>query len=321
MKVVAFGDLHFKKNILTPDKITGREYYREFFSEVLSVIDEQQPKAVVFLGDLYDRVSKIHPEVFVGVFDFFTALSYYLQQKYPQTVVLIVTGNHDMYNNSNALLKHLSLFGNILVDEPFVLQELDYDKKVYLYPLPYYMKDTYKTIEDLPSTGDHVNLYFSHLPLSDYEKIGHLSIESLNAFPILNSLFIWGHYHFYRIKGKFVCPGTPYGINFSDADKKDYCYVLIEVDKTGHITYKMKTIKTPYRFVTKEHNTEEQPYTSYRIKRTDSDVMNKDISVLINVNKEVLNKRFKFDFQEILNGYVTDTDVRNYLFSLLGSTT
>lgn len=85
MKLIHLSDLHIGKRVNEISMIEDQKY---ILMQILHVIDEEQPEAVLIAGDVYDK--SIPSAEAVTVFDDFLC---HLAQR--QLSVLIISGNHD----------------------------------------------------------------------------------------------------------------------------------------------------------------------------------------------------------------------------------
>ncbi len=85
MKIIHLSDLHIGKTVhgfsMTDDQ-------RHIFDEILKIIDEESPDAVIMAGDIYDRT--VPSAEAVRLFDGFL---YEVTRR--DTSVFIISGNHD----------------------------------------------------------------------------------------------------------------------------------------------------------------------------------------------------------------------------------
>ena len=85
MKLIHLSDLHIGKRVNEVSMIEEQEY---ILSQILGIIDAQQPEAVLISGDVYDK--SVPPAEAVSLLDGFL---FQLSERNLQ--VLIISGNHD----------------------------------------------------------------------------------------------------------------------------------------------------------------------------------------------------------------------------------
>lgn len=85
MKLIHLSDLHIGKRV---NEISMLEDQAYILSQVLRIMDQERPDAVLIAGDIYDK--SVPPAEAVTLFDDF--LCHLAQRKLP---VLIISGNHD----------------------------------------------------------------------------------------------------------------------------------------------------------------------------------------------------------------------------------
>ncbi|MBR2484218.1 MAG: exonuclease SbcCD subunit D [Oscillospiraceae bacterium] len=85
MKLIHLSDLHIGKRVNEVSMIEDQEY---ILAQILSIIDEEQPNAVLIAGDVYDK-SVPSAEAVTLLDDFLCRLA---ERKMP---TLIISGNHD----------------------------------------------------------------------------------------------------------------------------------------------------------------------------------------------------------------------------------
>lgn len=83
MKILHLADLHIGKKYETVELLDDQ---REVLKEILDIIGEQKPDALVIAGDVYDR--SVPPEQAMKLFDEFT-------DELADLPVLVISGNHD----------------------------------------------------------------------------------------------------------------------------------------------------------------------------------------------------------------------------------
>ena len=85
MKLIHLSDLHIGKRVNEVSMIEEQEY---ILAQILNIVDEEQPGAVLISGDVYDK--SVPPAEAVTLFDDFLCR---LAERNRQ--VFIISGNHD----------------------------------------------------------------------------------------------------------------------------------------------------------------------------------------------------------------------------------
>ena len=112
MKLVHLSDLHIGKRVHDASMLEDQEY---IFLQILRIIDDVRPHAVLIAGDVYDK--SVPPAEAVLLFDDF--LCRLAQRKLP---VLIISGNHDSPERLS--------FGNRLLEQSGIHISPVYDGKI-----------------------------------------------------------------------------------------------------------------------------------------------------------------------------------------------
>ena len=178
MKLIHLSDLHLGKRLNEFSMMEDQAY---ILKEILDVIDEEEPDAVLIAGDVYDR--SLPPEEAVHLFDDFLCS---LAEQKRQTFV--ISGNHDSAQRV--------AFGGRLMDPSGIHMSPVYDgdvKPVVLEdeygPVCFYMLPFLKPI--------HVRHQFPEETIEDYADavrcaIEHMGIDTQKRNVLLCHQFISG---------------------------------------------------------------------------------------------------------------------------------
>ena len=85
MKLIHLSDLHIGKRVNEISMLPDQNY---ILAQILSIVDEEKPDAVLIAGDVYDKT--VPPAEAVTLFDDF--LCHLAERDVP---VLMISGNHD----------------------------------------------------------------------------------------------------------------------------------------------------------------------------------------------------------------------------------
>lgn len=124
MKLIHLSDLHLGKRVNEFSMLEDQTY---ILREVLQIIDNEQPDAVIIAGDIYDK--SVPPAEAVALFDNFLV---YLAQRKLQ--VFVISGNHDSAERI--------AFGGRLMNASGIHVSPVYDGIV----IPVQLKDQYGTV-------------------------------------------------------------------------------------------------------------------------------------------------------------------------------
>ena len=251
MKFIHMSDLHLGKHINQFSMLEDQKY---IFNEIVEIIKNEKPNALLLSGDIYDK--PIPPVEAVNLLDDF--LSKIALEKIP---VLIISGNHDSPDRlsfGSSLMKSSQIYISQVYDGNIQCVTLeDENGPVNFYLLPYIKPSTVRQVfpeEKINSFNDAVKLALSKLSLNKDERnvllahqfvTGAQTCESEELFVggsenVDASLFddfdyvALGHIHGPQKVGREsirYC-GTPLKYSFSEVNhKKGLC--LVELTKKG----------------------------------------------------------------------------------------
>ena len=162
MKLIHLSDLHIGKRVNEVSMIEEQEY---ILTQVIRIIDQEKPDAILIAGDVYDK-SVPSAEAVTLFDDFLVRLS---KRQIP---VLIISGNHDSPERlafGNRLLQsggiHISpVYSGSL--EPITLSDTHGDVHFWLLPFlkPAHVRRYYPDAE-IGSYTDAVRVALEHIPM------------------------------------------------------------------------------------------------------------------------------------------------------------
>ncbi|MBO4477735.1 MAG: exonuclease SbcCD subunit D [Lachnospiraceae bacterium] len=162
MKLLHLADLHIGKIVNRFSMLEDQKYILE---QVLRIVDEEQPEAVVIAGDIYDRTSP--PADAVAVFDDFLVELTRRGQK-----VFMIYGNHDSAERiayASRILKNSNVFVSKVYDgnvEPVVLKDEFGEVNFYLLPFvkPAHVRHSFED-EKINDHSDAVRVAVEHMDI------------------------------------------------------------------------------------------------------------------------------------------------------------
>lgn len=162
MKLLHLADLHIGKIVNRFSMLEDQKYILE---QVLRIVDEEQPEAVVIAGDIYDRTSP--PADAVAVFDDFLVELTRRGQK-----VFMIYGNHDSAERiayASRILKNSNVFVSKVYDgnvEPVVLTDGFGEVNFYLLPFvkPAHVRHSFED-EKINDHSDAVRVAVEHMDI------------------------------------------------------------------------------------------------------------------------------------------------------------
>lgn len=164
MKLVHLSDLHIGKRVNDFSMLEDQEY---ILNEIIGIIDDEQPQAVIIAGDIYDKT--VPPAEAVSLFDDFLCR---ISEKKIQTFV--ISGNHDSAERI--------AFGSRLMDGSGIHMSPVYDGNV----RPYEMTDEHGKvmIYMLPFVKPaHVRRYFPDENTETYTDALKTAVSHMNVNP------------------------------------------------------------------------------------------------------------------------------------------
>ena len=167
MKLIHLSDLHLGKRV---NEFSMLEDQRYILTEIINIVDREQPDAVLICGDVYDRT--VPPAEAVQLLDDFLCR---LVKRGVQ--VLLISGNHDSAERvafGGRLMEQSGVHISPVYDgtaEPVVLHDAWGEVKLFMLPFikPAHVRCFYPE-EATESYTDAMRTAISHLPLDRSER-------------------------------------------------------------------------------------------------------------------------------------------------------
>lgn len=254
MRLMHLADLHIGKKVHEFSMLEDQKYILE---EILRIIDEQKPDAVLIAGDNYDK--SIPPTEAVGLFDDFLVK---LANREVQT--LVISGNHDSAQRlafGSRLMKSRGLHISPVYDgkiDKIILQDEYGDVNIYMLPFvkPANVRQYFPDVEienyteaikcvldDLHIDGSSRNVLMAHQFVtgsqrSDSEEINVGGLDNVDFCVFEGFDYVaLGHIHRPQNVGKkwIRYSGTPLKYSFSEADHQK-SVTMLDMGKKGEIS-------------------------------------------------------------------------------------
>ena len=157
MKFFHLSDLHIGLKLQNRDLRQDQEY---IFGKIAEYVQKEKPDAIVIAGDIYDKA--VPSAEAVEVFDRFIQG---LAQAAPETVVMMISGNHDSASRVNCFRSVLARQNLYMIGQP-PQREGEYIEKVSLhdswgkvnfYLLPFVKPSTVKAITGSDENGNNLS--------------------------------------------------------------------------------------------------------------------------------------------------------------------
>lgn len=157
MKFFHLSDLHIGLKLQNRDLRQDQEY---IFRKIAEYAQKEKPDAIVIAGDIYDKA--VPSAEAVEVFDRFIQG---LAQAAPETVVMMISGNHDSASRVNCFRSVLARQKLYMIGQP-PQREGEYIEKVSLYDtwgkvnfylLPFVKPSTVKAITGCDENGNNLS--------------------------------------------------------------------------------------------------------------------------------------------------------------------
>lgn len=171
MKFFHLSDLHIGLKLMNRDLREDQEY---ILNKIVEAAKKELPDAVVIAGDIYDKA--VPSAEAVEVFDQFLAA---LTQAVPETVIMMISGNHDSAPRVNCFRSVLSRQKVYMVGQPPRTEE-EYIEKVVLndkygnvnfYLLPFVKPSMVKQITGTDENGNNLSYDATLRKLIERENI------------------------------------------------------------------------------------------------------------------------------------------------------
>lgn len=211
MKLIHLSDLHIGKRVNEVSMIGEQEY---ILDQILNIVDEEQPGAVLISGDIYDK--SVPPAEAVTLFDDFLCRLAERNRK-----VFIISGNHDSAERlafGGRLMEgkgiHLAPVYNGSV-EPITLQDEHGDIHFWLLP---FLKPI------------HVKRFYPEAGIETYTDACRVAVEQMNMDVTARNVLLTHQF----VTGSVTCDSEEISVGGSDnvdaAVFADFDYVAL-----GHI--------------------------------------------------------------------------------------
>lgn len=171
MKFFHLSDLHIGLKLMNRDLREDQEY---IFRQITDLAKKGRPDAVVIAGDIYDKA--VPPAEAVEVFDqFITGLTNAL----PETVIMMISGNHDSAARVNCFRSVLSGQNVYMIGQPPRTEDEKIEKvtledeygSVDFYLLPFVKPSMVKQITGVDENGNNLSYNETLHRLLGREKI------------------------------------------------------------------------------------------------------------------------------------------------------
>jgi DNA repair exonuclease SbcCD nuclease subunit len=231
------SDLHLKK-FADPRKGADLD---EFFVKLLNTVVERNVEFVPFLGDWFNSKSYLHSSL--------CNLSHqYLAHLSELAFVIFIAGNHDQIrpDDPESTLRAFLPYGQV-IETPRVWVE----KELRFACLPF-TRDV-EVIRKFCSETE-ADVLLAHIELNGMRASGTWFLESpleeKDLSPNRFKQILTGHAHWRQKIGNVLCIGSPYEMDFSDADSDERgLYVFHDTDISDFIP-----IKAPRYFIVEYPN-------------------------------------------------------------------
>lgn len=220
MKLIHLSDLHIGKRVNEVSMLEDQAY---ILAQILNILDQEQPDAVLICGDVYDK--SIPPAEAVSLFDEFLC-----QLARRKVAVFLISGNHDSPERLAFAGRLLDVSGIHLAPvyhreiAPIVLS--DAHGPVYFWPLPF-LKPA------------HVRRFFPDAAIESYTDACRTVLQQLPLDPEARNVLLAHQF----VTGSLTCESEQISVGGTDnvdaAVFSDFDYVAL-----GHI-HSPQNIGTP----------------------------------------------------------------------------
>jgi len=193
MKLIHLSDLHIGKRVNEVSMIEDQAY---ILGQIIRIIDEERPHAVLIAGDVYDK--SVPSAEAVTLFDEF--LCQLAERKLP---VLIISGNHDSAERL--------AFGGRLMEGAGIHISPAYGGEV----TPVVLKDEYGDVNFwlLPFVKPaHVRRYFPDAGIESYTDAVRTAIEDMDIDPAARNVLLTHQF----VTGAATCDSEEISVGGSD---------------------------------------------------------------------------------------------------------
>ena len=283
MKFVHLSDLHLGKRVNEFSMLEDQDY---ILKQILSVIDDEKPDAVMIAGDIYDKT--IPSAEAVQLFDDFLCK---LAQRKLQ--VFVISGNHDSPERI--------AFGSRLMDQSGIHMSPVYNGHV----VPVELDDTHGKVcvYMLPFIKPaHVRRWFEDEVIENYTDAVAVAVQHMNVDPALRNVLITHQFvtGAERSDSEVVSVGGTDNVDVSVFDPFDYAALghIHGPQYIGKETVRYCGTPLKYSFSEAKH---QKSVTIVEIAEKGN----------VEIHKVPLSP--KHDLREIRGTYLELTDRKNYL--------
>ena len=193
MKLIHLSDLHIGKRVNEVSMLEDQEY---ILLQILRIIDDEKPQAVMIAGDVYDK-SIPSAEAVTLLDDFLCRLA---ERKIP---VLVISGNHDSPERlafGNRLLEHSSIYIAPVYDGQVTSITLtDEEGAVYFWLLPF--------IKPI-----HVKRFYPDEGIESYTDACRVAVEKMNIDTTKRNVLLTHQF----VTGALTCESEEISVGGSD---------------------------------------------------------------------------------------------------------
>ena len=281
MKFIHLSDLHLGKRV---NEYSMIEDQKHILTEIINIIDDEQPDGILVAGDIYDR--SVPSEDAMQLWDDF--LVKVSKRNIP---LFAISGNHDSavrFSSHNMLIENAGVYLSPVYDgtvKPVTLE--DKDGKLNIYMLPFvkpvvvrqYFKDEMiedytdacrAAIEHMDVDTNERNILIAHQFVlgattceSEEHVVGGLDSVSAAVFDCFDYVAL-GHIHGKQYVGRETVrySGTPLKYSFSEKNHNK-SVTIVEFGKKGevairetelHPMHDLREVRGSYEFVTDRKN-------------------------------------------------------------------
>lgn len=290
MKFIHLSDLHLGKRVNEFSMIEDQEY---ILTNIINVIDEEEPDGVLIAGDVYDRT--IPSEDAMKLWDNF--LIKLAKRKVP---VYAISGNHDSavrFSDHSKLVETTGIhLAPVFNGEVEMVSVEDKDGKVNIYMLPFVKPVVVRQFfpeEEIKDYTDACRVVVEHMNVNEKERniliahqfvtgaarceseevvVGGLDNVDVSVFDVFDYVAL-GHIHGKQSIGRETVRycGTPLKYSFSEKDHQKSVSV-VEIGKKGEVAIReiplvpkhdLREIKGTYEELTCKKNYDGTPVDDY----------------------------------------------------------
>ena len=255
MRFLHTADWHLGKSLKGQNLLDDQEY---IIKEILKVIDDTKPKAILIAGDIYDRA--VPPANAVELFN--ETLNRFAEKKLP---TLIIAGNHDSaarLNFGSKLFESKNIFIASKVNKPINIPLKDNFGEIYFSLIPFFEPGEIRTKffdensaklnyndankfyielarENIPAGKRSIAI--AHAFISGNEKTNSVRdivgcAEGISAEIFSDYDYVaLGHLHSPRSAGKnLYYSGSPLKYSFDEANHKK-SVTIVDIDGSGNV--------------------------------------------------------------------------------------